>query len=48
MKTEKQIKNKIEAIRNDIPKFTKDAYMSDKLWTKLEILKWVLEDTENE
>ena len=43
MKTEEEIRTKIRAIKNEIPRFLEDGYMYDRLLTRLKTLKWVLE-----
>ena len=44
MKTVEEIRQMLEDIRKDIPKYTNNSYMSDRLWTRLEMLKWVLDE----
>ena len=44
MRSEQEIREMLEDIRKDIQKYTNNSYMSDRLWTRLEILKWVLEE----
>lgn len=44
MKTEEEIRTKLEAIKNDIPKFLDDSWMSNRLQSKKQALEWALED----
>ena len=42
MKTEKQIRQKLKAIEQDIHRFSNDEYILLKLIAKKEIIKWIL------
>ena len=42
MKTEKQIRQKLKAIEQDIPKFFNDEYILTRLIAKKELIKWIL------